>query len=123
MLKCSNILNGKLLIMVIYFYKKCILQRTLLMSGGTTFKERVFFAQHKKFRSNIKRFQLIKLAKAITVLIFEAEIERKTFIVLNLFNSQLQPLSDVVLLLSDFSPDDTKKSFFWQFQIYFLMKN
>ena len=93
------------------------------MSGGTTFKERVFFAQYKKFRSTIKRFQLIKLAKAITVLIFEAEIERKTFIVLNLFNSQLQPLSDVVLLLSDFSPDDTKKSFFWQFQIYFLMKN
>ena len=93
------------------------------MSGRTTFKERVFFAQYKKFRSNIKRFQLIKLAKAIAVLIFEAEIERKTFIVLNLFNSQLQPLSDVVLLLSDFSPDDTKKSFFWQFQIYFLMKN
>ena len=93
------------------------------MSGGTTFKERVFFPQYKKFRSNIKRFQLIKLAKAITVLIFEAEIERKTFIVLNLFNSQLQTLSDVALLLSDFSPDDTKKSFFWQFQIYFLMKN
>ena len=89
------------------------------MSGGTTFKERVFFARYKKFHGNIKRFQLIKLAKAIAVLIFEAEIERKTFIVLNLFNSQLQPLSDVVLLLSDFSPDDTKKSFFWQFQFIF----
>ena len=49
MLKCLNILNIKLLIIVLYFYKKRILQRTLLMSGGTTLKERYFFARYNKF--------------------------------------------------------------------------
>ena len=30
--------------MVLYFYKKCILQRTLLMSGRATLKDRYFFS-------------------------------------------------------------------------------
>ena len=41
-LKCSNILNVKLVIMIIYFYKKTNIQRTFLMSCGTTLKECIF---------------------------------------------------------------------------------
>ena len=59
------------------------------------------------------------------VLITEAEIETETFILLNLYNSkleteQLQTLSNVDLLLSNFSLDDAKTIVFaGDFNIFF----
>ena len=61
MLKCLNILKIKLFIMVLHFYKKRNLQKTLLMSGRTTLKEWYFFS------CVIKSFQLIKFTKTIMV--------------------------------------------------------
>ena len=62
-----------------------------------------------------KKFSVNKICKDNIgrVLIIEAEIETGTFILLNLYNpnsetEQLQTLSNVDLLLSDFSLDDTK---------------
>ena len=63
-----------------------------------------------------------------SVLIIEAEIETETFILLNFCNSnseaeQLQTLSDVDLLLSDFSLDDTKTIVFaGDFNLFFNKK-
>ena len=93
------------------------------MSGGTTLKEmyyfRIFF--HKKCSVN-------KICKVNNgrVPIIEAEIETETFILLNLYNlnsetEQLLPLSDVDLILSDFSLDDTK-TIVLAILNYFLMK-
>ena len=42
-LKCLNVLKVKLLTMVLYFYKKRILQRIRLMSSETTLRERHVF--------------------------------------------------------------------------------
>ena len=62
------------------------------------------------------------------VLIIEAEIETGTFILLNLYNpnsetEQLQILSNVDLLLSDFSLDDTKTIVFaGDFNLFFNQK-
>ena len=62
------------------------------------------------------------------VLAIEAEIEIETFVLLNLYNSnseaeQLQTLSDVDLLLSDFSLDDTKTIVFaGDFNLFFNQK-
>ena len=62
-----------------------------------------------------KKFLVNKICKDnnCRILIIEADIETETFILLNLYNSnseieQLQTLSDVDLLLSDFSLDNTK---------------
>ena len=62
-----------------------------------------------------KKFLVNKICKDSNcrILIIEADIETETFILLNLYNSnseieQLQTLSDVDLLLSDFSLDNTK---------------
>ena len=61
------------------------------------------------------------------VLIIEAEIETGTFILLNLYNpnsetEQLQTLSNVDLLLSDFSLDDTKTIFLLEISICFSIR-
>ena len=77
-----------------------------------------------------KKFSVNKICKSNNgrVLIIEAEIETETFILLNLYNSnsereQLQTLSDVDLLLSDFSLDDTKTIVFaGDFNLFFNQK-
>ena len=77
-----------------------------------------------------KKFSVNKICKDNNgrVLIIEAEIETETFMLLNLYNSnsvaeQLQTLSDVGLLLSDFSLDDTKTIVFaGDFNLFFNQK-
>ena len=77
-----------------------------------------------------KKFSVNKICKDNNgrVLIIEAEIETGTFILLNLYNpnsetEQLQILSNVDLLLSDFSLDDTKTIVFAaDFNLFFNQK-
>ena len=75
-----------------------------------------------------KKFSVNKICKDNNVLIIEEEIETGTFILLNLYNpnsetEQLQTLSNVDLLLSDFSLDDTKTIVFAaDFNLFFNQK-
>ena len=77
-----------------------------------------------------KKFSVNKICKDnnCRVLIIEADIETEMFILLNLHNSnseteQLQTLSAVDLLLSDFSLDDTKTIVFaGDFNLFFNQK-
>ena len=81
------------------------------------------------YRSN-KKFSVNKICKDNSgrVLIIEVEIETETFILLNFYNSkseteQRQTRSDVDLLLSDFSLDDTKTIVFAaDFNLFFNQK-
>ena len=81
------------------------------------------------YRSN-KKFSVNKICKDNSgrVLIIEVEIETETFILLNFYNSkseteQRQTRSDVDLLLSDFSLDDTKTIVFaGDFNLFFNQK-
>ena len=81
------------------------------------------------YRSN-KKFSVNKICKGNSgrVLIIEVEIETETFILLNFYNSkseteQRQTRSDVDLLLSDFSLDDTKTIVFaGDFNLFFNQK-
>ena len=77
-----------------------------------------------------KKFSVNKICKDNNgrVLIIETEIETETFMLLNLYNwnsetEQLQTLSNVDLLLSDFSLDDTKTIVFaGDFNLFFNQK-
>ena len=91
MLKCVSILKVKLLTMVLYFCKKCILQRVLLMIGGTTLKERYFFLHGTTSSCSVmigylgnKKFSVNKICKYNNgrVVMIETEI----FTLLNLYN-------------------------------------
>ena len=91
MLKCLSILKVKLLTMVLYFCKKCILQRVLLMIGGTTLKERYFFLHGTTSSCSVmigylgnKKFSVNKTCKDNNgrVVMIETEI----FILLNIYN-------------------------------------
>ena len=77
-----------------------------------------------------KKFSVNKICKDNhgRALIIEAETEAKSFILLNLYNSnseteQLQTLSDVDLLFSDISPENTKTILFAGDFNLFLIKN
>ena len=79
---------------------------------------------------NNKKFLVDKISRDNNrkILIIEAEIETETFVLLNLYNSnlereQLQTLSDFDLVLSDFSLDDIKTIVLLVILIYFSTKN
>ena len=77
-----------------------------------------------------KKFSVDKICKDNNgrVLIIESEIETEKFILLNLHNTnsgteQLQTISNVDLLLSDFSLDDTNTIVFaGDFNLFFIKK-
>ena len=70
-LKCLNVLKVKLLTMVLYFYKKRVLQRIRLMSSETTLRERYVFFWHSTTSScgvmiddhSNKKFSINKICK------------------------------------------------------------
>ena len=101
------------------------------------FKGEVFFSHGTTSSCGVmigylgnEKFSVNKICKNNNsrVLMIEVEIETETFILLNLYNSkseteQLQTLSDVDLLLSDFSLDDTKTIVFaGDFNLFFNQK-
>ena len=101
------------------------------------FKGEVFFSQGTTSSCGVmigyfgsKKFSVNKICKDNNgrVLIIEAEIETEMFILLNLYNpnsktEQLQTLSDVDLILSEFSVDDTKTIVFARdFNWFFYQK-